>query len=83
MDVTANHDVFDHSHAREDVRALESSRQAHARDLVYALAGDRSTGEAHLAFLRPVETAQAVHQRCLAGTVGTDDGEKLIGTYRD
>ncbi|MBN9001225.1 MAG: hypothetical protein J0H75_03875, partial [Rhizobiales bacterium] len=59
VNVTADHDVFDHGHIREDVRALEGSRQTGAHDIMDPHAGDHRTIEAHFTLLRPIEPAEA------------------------
>src|SRR5690606_41482452 len=81
VEMTADHDVVDHRHAREDVRALEGPRQARPRDGMDGHRTDILAEERDASLLRPVEAAQAVHQGSLAGAVGTDDGEELVVTH--
>src|SRR5690606_11996606 len=50
-------------------------------DVVRALAGDVDAIEDHPALLRPVDAAQHVEDRSLAGAVRTDDGEQLVPAH--
>ena len=83
MDMAADHDVFDHRHAGEYVRALKRSRQPGARDIVDTQTGNQRVVEMHLAFLRPIEPAQAIHQRGLAGTVWANHSQQFVSADRD
>jgi hypothetical protein len=83
MDMAADHDVFDHRHAGEYVRALKRSRQPGARDIVDTQTGNQRVVEMHLAFLRPIEPAHAIHQRGLAGTVWANHSQQFVSADRD
>ena len=70
-------DVLAHRERRERVRVLERPRETGAAAAVRGPAGDVSALELDPALRRPVEAAQDVHERRLAGAVRADQADDL------
>src|SRR5258708_3947881 len=69
--------VLAHGHGAERPDDLERAADAKSRDPVRRLAGDRAALPADVAPVQPVDPADAVEQRRLAGAIGTDDSDDL------
>jgi hypothetical protein len=81
--VTADHDVLQHRHLRENLQVLERARQPAPRQPVGRKAGHRFAGKADDAVLRRVDAGNYIDQRGLARTVRADNREHLAGRDRN
>jgi hypothetical protein len=79
VEVAAQQQVVEHGEVLEQLDVLEGPGHAGAGDAVGLEPDQVAAGEADGALLGPVQAREAVEQRGLAGAVGTDDGEQLVG----
>ena len=73
----SGHHVLQDRHAGEKLRGLEGASQAHAGDLVGLHTRDRPIPETNFARIGPVEAADDVEKRRLAGAVGPNNADNL------
>ena len=83
MHVPAEHDVVEHRHAGEQRDVLKRAGDAERGDLRRTQPGDVAALETDRATGRPVEAADHVEQRGLAGAVRTYDRQDLTATDSD
>ncbi len=77
--MAADHDIFERSHAEEDLQVLERARQAPARELFRRKRAHLLAGKPHAALRGQVETGDEIEQRGLAGAVRADDRKDEAG----
>src|SRR5438067_2045511 len=75
--VTPEHDVVEHRHAGEQRDVLERTGDPERGDMRWPGAGDVLAGESNAAGVGPVETADHVEKRGLAGAVRADNRDQL------
>ena len=68
-----DHDIVDHRHRFEQLACLISTRNAGARNLIGAQRRNDAIAEPHRSRIRPVEAADHIERRALAGPVRADD----------
>src|SRR6185503_3564852 len=71
--------ILDDAEVREELAVLEGSRNAESRDLVRARARDLRVAEENSPAGRPIQAADAIQHRRLAGAVRADQRQKLAG----
>ena len=72
----ADHDVFEHRHALENLRRLERAHHSSAVAVLHRLRGQRLAAEFDRAGLQGQITADDVEQRGLAGAVRSDQSDQ-------
>jgi hypothetical protein len=75
----ARHHVLERAHVEEDLQVLESAADAGGRELVRRAADHGLLPDPDPAFLRPIDAAQQVEQRGLAGAVHSIIGPNGAG----
>ena len=79
----ADLDVVEHRHGGEQRRALEGAADALGGDVGRRAVAQRCSIQADVAALRPIEPAQAIEQRGLAGAVRPDQSDDPAIAYRE
>ena len=73
------HEVVEHRHLGEQLDVLKGAGDAQVGNAVGPHPRQGAALEADGALLRPVHPGDAVQDAGLAGAVGADDGEQLVG----
>src|SRR6516225_5908045 len=81
--VAAQHDVVEHRHAAEQRDILKRAGDAEGGDLRWAGAGDVLAFEDNRARVGPIEPADHVEERGLAGAVWTNDRDETTAGDRE
>ena len=76
--VATGHDVVDHAHAFEQGQVLESAGHAHLGHLAAVHVVKGLTAKCDAAFLRCVDTIDAIEHGAFACTVGANDGANFM-----
>ena len=75
----ADRDVVEHRHVGQDAQVLERPADAETGDAVGPHADDGAALETDFSLGRRDEAADQVEQRRLAGAVGPDQADQLVG----